>query len=81
MKKYLKLLSFIPLTFIVMLFLNETELKDHCKLQCVGLLLTFLIFIITYILLIYNNINKYVVIGIAIVLWIISIVVKNKFLV
>ena len=79
MKKYLKFLGFVPIAF--MFFLNENELKDHAKLQCVILLLTFLIFTATYILLVWSNINKYVVIGIAIVLWIIAMVAKNKFLV
>lgn len=81
MKKYLKFLGFVPIAFIIMFFLNENELKDHAKLQCVILLLTFLIFTVTYILLVWSKINKYVVIGIAIVLWIIAMVAKNKFLV
>lgn len=81
MKKYLKHLSFVPITLIMMFFLSENELKDHTKLQSVMLLLTFLIFIITYILLIWKKFNKYVVIGLAIIFWIISIIAKNLFLV
>lgn len=78
MKKILKWLSFLPLAFITMIFLTEKEMQDHAKLQCVVLLLMFIIFATLYFLLIYMKVNKYVVLGIALLLWVIVLVIREK---
>jgi len=81
MKKILKWLSFLPLAFITMIFLTEEEMQIHAKLQCIGLLSMFIIFVIIYFLLIYMKINRYVALGIALLLWTITLILRQKFMV
>ena len=81
MQKILKCIEFIPLAFITMFFLTEDEMKNHTKLQCVGLFTMFIIFAILYCLFIYMKVNKYVAFGIALFLWFINLALRRKFMV
>jgi hypothetical protein len=81
MKKILKCVRFLPLAFITMIFLTAEEMQNHAKLQCVGLLSMFIIFAIMYFLLIYIKVNRYLALGIALLLWVITLVLRQKFMV
>lgn len=81
MKKILKWLSLLPLALITMIFLTEDEMQNHAKLECVGLLSMFIIFAIIYFLLIYIKVNRYVALGIALLLWAITLALRQKFMV
>lgn len=81
MKKYFQWFSLIPLTILTMVFLAEEEMADHAKKQCIGLLMSFIIFAFLYFSLLHLKIDRFIAVGIAITLWIVMFFVKRKFLI
>lgn len=80
MKKYLDYFTLIPIGIVTMLFMTDTDLCLHCKNTCLFLLSYLLIFCFLYIILLYMKMNKWMVVSIAIVLWILLISLKKKYM-
>jgi hypothetical protein len=80
MKKYLDLLTLVPIGILTMVFITDKELGLHCKNTCIGLVAYLFVISIVYLMLLYLKLNKWVAISIAIVLWIILSVLRKKYM-
>lgn len=80
MKKFCNIINVIPVAFITLIFLSDEEIKKHCKLQCLSLLVLFIIFCLIYYLIFCANCNRYVASMIGFILWVILLIMKNKFM-
>ena len=80
MKKYLDLLSLIPIGIVTMVFIADKELSNHTKNTCVGLLAYLFIFVVVYFMLLHLQVNKWVAIAIALILWVIITILKRKYM-
>lgn len=78
MKKYLSWFGLIPLTLVTMVFLTEKELHDHAAKTCFGMLLGLIVYSLLYFMLLHLQVNKWVAIMIACVLWIFAFFVKKQ---
>jgi hypothetical protein len=80
MKKYLDLLTLIPIGLVTMVFIADKELNIHAKNTCISLLLYLFIFSIVYFMLLHLKINKWLAISIAMILWIIITILRKKYM-
>jgi accessory gene regulator protein AgrB len=80
MKKYLDLLTLVPIGIVTMVFIAEKELGLHAKNTCIGLLAYLFVFSIVYFMLLHMKVNKWVAIAIALVLWIIITSLRKKYM-
>lgn len=80
MKKYLDLLSLIPIGIVTMVFISDKEVGNHAKNTCLVLLSYLFIFVIVYFMLLYLLVNKWVAISIALILWAIISIIKKKYM-
>jgi len=79
MKKYLDLITLIPVAIVTMIFIEaDKELGNHAKNTCIGLLVYLFIFAIVYFMLLYLKVNKWVAVTIALVLWVILTVLRKS---
>ena len=80
MKKYLDLITLIPMGIVTMIFIADKELGKHAKNACIGLLVYLFIFAIVYFMLLHLKVNKWVAVTIALVLWVILTVLRKKYM-
>jgi hypothetical protein len=80
MKKYLDLITLIPIGIVTMIFIADKELGNHTKNTCIGLLVYLFIFAIVYFMLLQLKVNKWVAVTIALVLWVILTVLRKKYM-
>jgi len=80
MKKYLDLITLIPVAIVTMIFIADKELGNHAKNTCIGLLVYLFIFAIVYFMLLHLKVNKWVAVTIALVLWVILTVLRKKYM-
>lgn len=78
MKKLCNIISFIPISFITLIFLSDEEMKKHCKSQCISLLSLFIIFCFIYYLIFCANCNRYLATMTGLIMWIVLLLLKNK---
>lgn len=79
MKKYLDLLTLIPIGLVTMIFIADRELGSHAKNACIGLLAYLFIFALVYFMLLHLKVNKWVAIAISLILWVILTVLRKKY--
>jgi hypothetical protein len=80
MKKYLDLLTLVPIGIIAMVFISDKELGTHCKNTCIGLLAYLFVIFILYCMLLHIKLTKWVAITIAMVLWVILSLLRKKYM-
>lgn len=80
MNKYLELIGLIPIVISIFLLfsISELDMKKHTKTYCIGLILSLIVFIIFYVIVFHLKFNRYVSVFFIVILWVISIHVKQK---
>lgn len=81
MKKYLDLITLIPIGIVTMIFIADKELGNHAKNTCIGLLVYLFIFAIVYFMLLQLKVNKWVAVTIALVLWVILAILRKVYVI
>ena len=82
MKKYFDIVGLLPLTIIAMCFLkNENDVNNHLKKTCVSSCVNLIIFFPVYFILLFFNVNKWISITIALLLWFIFTFLQKKYII
>ena len=79
-KKYIDLIGLIPIAVVALCFMSKNDLNNHLKKKCVLLTMNLLIFILVYLLLMHFNVNKWISICTALVMWIILYLMLKKYI-
>jgi hypothetical protein len=79
-KKYIDFITLIPIGIVTMVFIADKELNSHTKNACVGLLVYLFIFTIVYFMLLHLKVNKWIAIGLAIIMWVILTILRKKYM-
>jgi hypothetical protein len=76
--KIKQILIFIPIAIIAMIFVTEKDIHQHTKNTCIGLSIYLLVFMVIYLLILKFNCKKWIVILLALILWIILTLLRKK---
>jgi len=77
---YLDLLKIIPIALIALFFLTEEDMTESVKDTCVYLFIYLILFLMVYLSCMNKKKHRFVVIVIAIILYIVFILFSKKFI-
>ena len=88
MIKYLEYIEIIPFAFLTIFFILLQTKDEHshykainkCKLSFIKILFSLLIFGFLFLMLVYTNINKYLICIFSIILWIVLYFIRCKYI-